>query len=187
MPDPATATPARPVDLDHASDYARHRDHSAAQCENGDRLILRLVAELRAARKSIDLVPEAGGHPARLVTAAAEHVRAANHATINAPDVLNPGLLSGSDVYDAAGALDTLASRLPQLCDQLADVLQVAGENGTLTGPGHAPHKADAELRQAADTFRSAHDLLNRAWNTLSPVGGWLSADAQALAGDGEE
>src|SRR6266542_3986705 len=100
MPDPATATPARPVDLDHASDYARHRDHSAAQCENGDRLILRLAAELRAARKSIDLVPEAGGHPARLVTAAAEHIRAANHATLNRRAVA--GLAAGADVDDAA-------------------------------------------------------------------------------------
>jgi hypothetical protein len=35
--------------------------------------------------ESLDLVAEAGGHPARLVTAAAEYVRAANHAT----DLLN--------------------------------------------------------------------------------------------------
>jgi hypothetical protein len=80
-------------------------------------------------------------------------------------------------------ALDTLASRLPQLCDQLADVLQVAGENGTLTGPEHVPRQAAAELRQAADAFRGAHDVLNRVWQTLSAVGGWLSVDAEALAG----
>jgi hypothetical protein len=96
-----------------------------------------------------DLVPEAGGHPARLVTTAAEYIRAANHATINARDVLNRGLLAGVHAYDTAGALYLLTSRLPQLCDQLAAVLTWAAGNGTLTGP----------------------------------VGGWLSADAQALAG----
>jgi len=50
-------TPARLVDLDDAIDYASHRDHSAVQCKNGDRLILALVAELRAVRTSIGLVP----------------------------------------------------------------------------------------------------------------------------------
>jgi hypothetical protein len=78
-----------------------------------------------------------------------EYIRAANHATINARDVLNRGLLAGVHAYDTAGALYLLTSRLPQLCDQLAAVLTWAAGNGTLTGP----------------------------------VGGWLSADAQALAG----
>ncbi len=185
MPDPATATPARPVDLDHASDYARHRDHSAAQCENGDRLILRLVAELRAARKSIDLVPEAGGHPARLVTAAAEYVRAANHATFDGRP--GPGLLDGADVDAAAGARYLLTSRLPQLCRQLAAILTSAAANGYLTGPAGAPELAAPGLRQAAEILTAASERLDAAWQLLSPVGGWLSADAQALAGDGEE
>jgi hypothetical protein len=76
--------------------------------------------------ESLDLVPEAGGHPARLVTAAAEYIRAANHATINAVDVLNPGLLAGMHAYDTVGALFLLTSRLPQLCRQLAEVLDDA-------------------------------------------------------------
>ncbi len=40
----------RPIDLDHATGYARHADHSATQCANGDRLILRMAAELRDLR-----------------------------------------------------------------------------------------------------------------------------------------
>jgi len=185
MPDPATATPARPVDLDHASDYARHRDHSAAQCENGDRLILRLAAELRAARKSIDPVPEAGGHPARLVTAAAEYVRAADHATLHGRP--GPGLLDGAGVDDAAGALYLLCSRLPQLCRQLAEILTAAAGQDTLAGPQGAPELAAAELRQAAEILTAAYARLDAAWQPLSPVGGWLSADADALAGEEED
>ncbi len=182
MPDPTIATPARPVDLDRASVYARHRDHSAAQCENGDRLILRLVAELRDARKSIDLVPEAGGHPAQLITTAAERIRAANHATFSRRPV--PGLATGSDAYDVVGALHQLASRLPQLCDQVAAVLTWAAEQGTLTGPEGRADLAAVELRHhAADGFKAASNALEVAWNALSPVGGWLSADAEALAG----
>jgi hypothetical protein len=128
------------------------------------------------------LVPEAGGHPARLVAAAAEYVRAANHATITAADVLNPGLLSGSDAYDAAGALALLASRLPQLCGQLAAVLDAATRHGTLTGPPGAPMLAAAQLRQAAETLTAASERLDAATQTLGPVGGWLSPDAEALA-----
>jgi hypothetical protein len=138
-------------------------------------------------RKSPDLVPEAGGHPARLVTAAAEYIRAANHATINALDVLNPGLLAGVHAYDTVGALFLLTSRLPQLCRQLAEVLDDAGDNGTLTGPKDAPEYAARELHDAAETLRGAAAPLNTAWQLLGGVGGWLSADAEAAAGDGGE
>ena len=128
------------------------------------------------------LVPEAGGHPARLVAAAAEYVRAANHATINAHHVLNPGLLSGSDAYDAVGGLYLLTSRLPQLCRQLAAVLDAAAGHGTLTGPHGAPELAAAQLRQAAETLTAAYQQLDAATQALGPVGGWLSPDAEALA-----
>ena len=128
------------------------------------------------------LVPEAGGHPARLVAAAAEYVRAANHATVNAADVPNPGLLSGSDAYDAVAGLYLLTSRLPQLCRQLAAVLHAAAGHGTLTGPHGAPELAAAQLRQAAETLTAAYQQLDAATQTLGPVGGWLSPDAEALA-----
>ncbi len=133
-----------------------------------------------------DLVPEAGGHPARLVTAAAEYIRAANHATHDRRPV--PGLAAASDAYDAVAALYQLASRLPQLCDQLAAVLAWAADQGTLTGPEGRADLAAVELRHhAADGFQAASNALDIAWQTLSPVGGWLSADAEAIAGDGEE
>ncbi len=121
--------------------------------------------------ESPDLVPEAGGHPARLVAAAAEYVRAANHATIVRRPVA--GLAAGSDAYDTVGALYQLAGRLPQLCRQVAAVLDAAGASGTLTGPENAPEYASLKLREAAET--------------LSPVGGFLSADAEARAGEGED
>jgi hypothetical protein len=114
----------------------------------------------------IDLVPEAGGHPTRLVTAAAEYVRAANHATFARRPV--PGLASGADLFNTVAALHLLTSRLPQLCEQLADLLGAGGGHGTLTGPADAPQLAATELRHA--------------WRTLSPVGGWLSPNAQALS-----
>jgi hypothetical protein len=104
--------------------------------------------------ESLDLVAEAGGHPARLVTAAAEYLRAANHATINALDVLNPGLLAGVHADDTVGVLFLLSGRLPQRCRQLAEVLDDVGDNGTLTGPAGAPELAAAELRRAAETSR---------------------------------
>jgi hypothetical protein len=135
--------------------------------------------------ESIDLEPEAGGHVAKLVNAAAEYVRAANHATFDGRP--GPGLLSGVNVYDAVGALALLTSRMPQLSRQLATVLDTAGAGGTLTGPAGAPELAAAELRQAAGILTSAYERLNAAWNTLSPVGGWLSTDAEALAGEGED
>ncbi len=135
----------------------------------------------------VDLVPEAGGHPAKLLTAAAEYIRAANHATINAHEVLNPGLLAGADAYDTAGALYLLTSRLPQLCRQLAAVLDDAAGNGTLTGPKDAPASAARELHDTAEALTAAAAPLNTAWQLLGGVGGWLSADAAAVAGDGGE
>jgi hypothetical protein len=80
------------------------------------------------------------------------------------------------------GALALLCSRMPQLSRQLATVLDTAGAGGTLTGPAGAPELAAAELRQAAGILTGAYERLNAVWNTLSPVGGWLSTDAEALA-----
>jgi len=99
----------------------------------------------------------------------------------HAADVPNPGLLSGSDAYDAVGGLYLLTSRLPQLCRQLAAVLSAAAGHGTLTGPHGAPERAAAQLRQAAATLTTAYQQLDAANQTLGPVGGWLSPDAQAL------
>jgi hypothetical protein len=135
--------------------------------------------------ESIELIPEAGGHPARLVTAAAEYIRAANHATINWDITIPaPGLTAGVDVYDTIGALSQLTSRLPQLCRQLAEILTAAAGHGTLTGPDGAPQLAAVELRQAADTITAAYERLNAAHQTLGPVGGWLSPDAETVAGE---
>ncbi len=134
---------------------------------------------------SVDLEPETGGHPARLVTAAAERIRAANHATLTQAPM--PGLAAGTDVYDTVGALYQLTSRLPQLCAQLAAILDDAAEQGTLTGPKDAPGLAAVELVEAAAHLRDGRDRLDAAWQLLSPVGGWLSSDAKALASDKEE
>jgi hypothetical protein len=126
--------------------------------------------------------PGVGGHPAKLLDAAAEAVRAANHATIRW-DGSAYGMHSGS--YDAAGALYLLTSRLPQLCRQLAKILTTAAGNGHLTGPDGAPELAAAKLRQAAELLTTTYQRLEGAHQTLSPVGGWLSADAAARAGEG--
>jgi hypothetical protein len=130
-----------------------------------------------------ELVPEAGGHPAKLLNAAAEAVRATNHATIGWTGHAY-GLESGADIYAAAGALSLLISRLPQLSRQLAAILTAAAVNGRLTGPAGAPELAAAELRQAAETLTTVGERLAAAHQALSPVGGWLSAEAAALAGD---
>jgi hypothetical protein len=130
--------------------------------------------------------PGAGGHPAKLLDAAAECVRAANHATIRWSGHAY-GMESGADAYDAAGALYQLTSRLPQLCHQLARILDRAGVNGTLTGPAGSPELAAAELREAAEILTVAGERLNAAHQTLGPVGGFLSADAEARAGEGED
>jgi hypothetical protein len=145
------------------------------------RLTRRLTTSAGAAG---ELVAEAGGHPATLLTAAAEAVRAANHATIRW-DGSADGLRSGCDAYDAAGALYLLTSRLPQLSRQLAAILTAAGASGTLTGPHGAPLLAAAKLRQAAQPITAAAARLAAAHQTLGPVGGWLSADAAARAGEG--
>jgi hypothetical protein len=68
----------------------------------------------------------------------------------------NPGLLSGADAYETAGALLLLTSRLRQLCRQLAAILDDAGAGGTLTSPAGAPKLAAAELRQAGETLTAA-------------------------------
>jgi hypothetical protein len=143
------------------------------------------MPDLTNTSTDVDLVPEAGGHPVRLVTAAAEHIRAANHATFDRRPV--PGLAAGADIYDTVGALHQLANRLPQLLEQLATLLTTAAEQGTLTGPKTAPALAAAELTEAASSFRDSRDHLDAAWQLLGPVGGWLSADAAALADDREE
>jgi hypothetical protein len=128
------------------------------------------------------LVPEAGGHPARLAGAAAEYVRAANHATVRAPHAPRPGLLSGCDAYDAVAGLSLLAGRLPQLCRQLAAVLDAAAADRTLTGPPGAAELAATRLRQAAETLTAACGSLDAAAQALGGVGGWLSPDTAALA-----
>jgi hypothetical protein len=94
--------------------------------------------------------PGVGGHPAKLLDA-------------------------------AAGALYQLTSRLPQLCRQLATILTTAASNGRLTGPDGAPELAAAEI------LTTVYERLNAAHQTLGPVGGFLSADAEARAGDGED
>jgi hypothetical protein len=122
--------------------------------------------------------------PAQLASDAAELVRAANHATINPAAC---GMASAADVYDTVAALYQLASRLPQLCAQLAKILATAATRGSLTGPPRAPEHAAAELRRAAETLTPAVAALDAAWQTLGPVGGWLGPDTPDAAGPDAE
>jgi hypothetical protein len=66
-PKPATAPPTSPSAQRQPPlpDHTRRTDPTMSKAE------------------SIDLEPEAGGHPAKLVNAAAEYVRAANHVTFD--------------------------------------------------------------------------------------------------------
>jgi hypothetical protein len=129
--------------------------------------------------------PEAGGRPAWLAHVASEAIRAANHATINRQPV--PGLTAAADVYDTVAALAELAYRLPQLCEQLADLLTIAAQQGTLTGPAEAPASTAGDLREAAGIASTAAVVLDLAHQTLGGVGGWLGSDAAALAGAEED
>jgi hypothetical protein len=47
---------AERVDLGRVEPWAKHADHSAHHCEAGDRMLLRLVAELRVAREVVKQV-----------------------------------------------------------------------------------------------------------------------------------
>jgi hypothetical protein len=130
--------------------------------------------------------PGAGGVPGKLLDAAGELVRAANHATIRWSGHAD-GMASGADAYDTAGALERLVMRLPQLCRQLATILEVAaGDHTTLTvDPGHpaaAPTYAARELRDAAETLTAAATPLHTTVQLLAGVGGFLSAEAAARA-----
>jgi hypothetical protein len=129
--------------------------------------------------------PEAGGRPPWLAHVASEAIRAANHATINRQPV--PGLTAASEASDTVAVLAELAYRLPQLCEQLADILTAAAQQGSLTGPAEAPASAAGDLREAAGIVSTAATVLDMAHQTLGGVGGWLSTEAAALASAEED
>lgn len=115
----------------------------------------------------------------------AEHVRAANHATINwRAEVPAPGLVYASDIYDVVGGLRTLVSRLPQLCDQLAEILRAADRHGTLTGPVPERVLTAMELVQLREPLETAVEGLNIAFQRLAQVGGFLSLTAETHANE---
>lgn len=129
--------------------------------------------------------PEAGGRPPWLAHVASEAIRAANHATINRQPV--PGLTAAAEASDTVAALAELARRLPQLCEQLADILTIADQQGTLTGPAMAPTSAAGDLREAAGIASTAALVLDMAHQRLSAIGGWLGSDAAALTSAEED
>jgi hypothetical protein len=92
------------LDLDHSTEYAGHKDHSAAQCENGDRLILMLIAEIKRLREAHEL--HEANH-ARVVERAQAELWAAR-AVIDAAD----RVINGRGVHsELRSALTTYRQR----------------------------------------------------------------------------
>ena len=110
-----------------------------------------------------------GPTPGALADAAAEAIRALNHATIGGGGLVHP-----ADAYDVLGALATLAARLPQALGQVQDFLDDATEHGRIavvdgehagdpiaavtTCAHHLDHAAAAahRLHEALDAARAA-------------------------------
>ena len=111
---------------------------------------------------------------ASCVAEAAETVREANHATIQAPFV-------ATDTYDVVGHVSVLVHRHGQLLDFLVDKLGRANPTEFHDDRGHDPAKA---LRDAQGTLVDARGLaddlagqLDHAHNHLGHLGRRLPED----------
>lgn len=103
------------------------------------------------------------GQPARQAEAAAEAVRALNHATLFAGNELT----GPADVYDTLGSLAMLAARLPQALSQLQAFLDAETDAGRVqvVDGEHAgdPAAAAATAGHWTDTASAAAQVLQHA------------------------
>lgn len=113
---------------------------------------------------------------ADLADAAAELVRAINHATRPGTS----GVRDVGDVYDTTAALALLAARLPQALTQLAahvaadaapGRLTAVDETGRDTDPADAVRAATGRLQDAAHAARVLASLLDDAQQALAVLG----------------
>jgi hypothetical protein len=123
------------------------------------------------------------GQPAVHAEAAAEAIRALNHATQGGAG----GLGEPADAYTVLGHLATMAARLPQALDQLTRFLEAECDAGRLRVVD-GEHEGDPQAAVAAFAAYTAdatagaqllHAALHQAHNTLA----WV-ASAHCLADD---
>jgi hypothetical protein len=139
---------------------------------------------------TVDLNPDAPHYPERtqqLADLAAEAVRTLNYATRGDDGLLYPG-----EAYSLLGELGILASRLPQLYDQIGDFLargEAAGHlDETPDGPQHgnarlAVGDAIGALKRAvndAETMTAAVKNAQSAIRAVRYVGPEIADDTEA-------
>jgi hypothetical protein len=115
--------------------------------------------------------PQAAG-PAALARAAAEAIRALNHATLG-----GDGLEQPADAYEVLGELSLTASRLPQLLGQVGRWLAAALAAGQLgcddgTDPAGAVSGAWLFISDARGSAAALARDLSHAQQQLAPVNG---------------
>lgn len=118
--------------------------------------------------------------PAECADAAAERVRAINHATRPGINADAGGLGQVGDVYDTVAGLASLAGRLPQALTQLATFVEgqdragrlvAVDETGRHTDPADAAQAVAGRLNDAAHTARVLASILDDAQQTLAILG----------------
>ncbi|MFG2532756.1 hypothetical protein [Streptomyces sp. NPDC048516] len=109
--------------------------------------------------------------PAQFPQAAADALRAFNHATLSKRD----GWEQPGDAYTTIGSLTELAARLPQAIGQTHRLVRDLEESGHLRSDKGT---LDQDLAYAYDGLREARDLaerlgaaLSRAHSGLGPIG----------------
>jgi hypothetical protein len=116
--------------------------------------------------------------PARLADVAAEAIRSANHATFPGAS----GLTFPSDAYDVLGALELLASRLPQLLTQLDRFVSREVEQGRVAVDGGEyagdPQAAAAVASHWLETARAHAAQLGHALDAAQQATAHLAASS---------
>lgn len=128
-------------------------------------------------RPPLDLNPDTPHSPERtrqLADVAAEAVRTLNYAT--APG--KGGLTYPGDAYSLLGSLDVLASRLPQLCEQVAAWLTSEQSAGRLAETSSGRYGGDS-----ARVVTAAGSALAEAGRTASHLSSLLGEAQAAIAG----
>ena len=99
---------------------------------------------------------------------ASEAIRALNHATLPADGY--PGLEYPADVHDLLGAMNGLASRMPQLLGQVSTYLKRELQHGAISvDDGPFAGDPDAAVRQVSDELD--HRATRAARNLAAAIG----------------
>lgn len=116
--------------------------------------------------------------PARILTDAAGHVRAFNHATITTgPDWQYP-----SHSYDALGSLAYLLRMLPQAAEQaITPVMHMHGQGRVLIDGGGSPNPAIGALLDARTNAVLAAEMLVAAVDRMHSATAAMGLDTRGL------